>query len=47
MKTTTEGLTLSLMSTLICGLTFLGALGVDPTAQQQQQPQTVAQRSFK
>jgi hypothetical protein len=37
-----EGLTLSLMSTLLCFLTFLGALGVEPpshsnaTTQQQQ-----------
>jgi hypothetical protein len=41
MKQTVEGLTLSLMSTLICGLTFLGALGVEP-AHMPQQTQTVA-----
>lgn len=39
MKQTVEGLTLSLMSTLICGLTFLGALGVEPAPQSQQQQQ--------
>jgi hypothetical protein len=41
MKAPIEGLTLSLMSTLLCGLTFLGALGVEP-AHTPQQPQTVA-----
>jgi hypothetical protein len=41
MKQTLEGFTLSLMSTLLCGLTFLGALGVEP-AHTPQQTQTVA-----
>jgi hypothetical protein len=39
MKPQLEGLTLSLFSTLICGLTFLGALGVDPSPRTQQQQQ--------
>jgi hypothetical protein len=41
MKPHLEGLTLSLMSTLLCGLTFLGALGVEPAHTPQQQ-QTIA-----
>jgi hypothetical protein len=41
MKPATEGLTLSLMSTLICALTFFGALGVEPNPQPQ--AQSVAQ----
>jgi hypothetical protein len=41
MKQTLEGFTLSLMSTLLCGLTFLGALGVEPAHTPQQQ-QTIA-----
>jgi hypothetical protein len=44
MKQTLEGITLSLMSTLLCGLTFLGALGVDPTPQTQQQGGMTASR---
>jgi hypothetical protein len=44
MKAASEGLTLSLMSTLICALTFFGALGVEPASQPQTQ-QAIAQRS--